>query len=263
MVYLLYVLVSGVGGLLVGVIGTGSSLVVLPSLVLIFGSVLPGVDTLRLAAGTTMATIAAGAIAGGLSQYRAGHVDLQLFRLMLLPYVIGSLAGPWISRLLAVQVLETYLAVIIGLVALRMLVMNRREITSSRDYHHHRVELGFVLLLVAICSSVAGVASGIFAIPYLTRFSLPMRTVIGTSTAAAGVYATLGAIGYVSAGWSATGLPDGAFGYVYLPAFAILAVTAAIFTPVGVKLARHVNERVLKRLFALFLIVAALAIVLL
>jgi uncharacterized membrane protein YfcA len=262
-VYFLYALASGVGGLLVGILGTGSSLVVLPSLVLIFGSALPGFDTLRLAAGTTMATIAAGAIAGAFAQYRAGHVDLRLFRLMLLPYIFGSLAGPWISRALSVSVLESYLAVIIGIVALRMLLMNRRATSSSRDYYEHCVELSFVFLLVAIGSSVAGVASGIFTIPYLTRFSLPMRTVIGTSTAGAAVYATFAALGYVSAGWSVTDLPEGAFGYVYLPAFAVLAVTAAIATPVGVRLARYVNERVLKRLFALFLLLAALAIVLL
>ena len=263
MVYLFYVLASGVGGLLVGVIGTGSGLVVLPSLVLIFAGVLAGFDTLRLAAGTTMATMAVGAFAGALTQYRAGHVDLKLLRLMLLPYVVGSMVGPWISRLLSAQVLGIYVAVIISVVALRMLFVDRGMMSSSRDYGAHRPEISIVLFGIGICSSVAGVASGIFAIPYLTRFSLPMRTIIGTSTAGAAVYATFGAIGYISAGWSATNLPAGALGYVYLPAFAVMAVTASIFTPIGVRVARYINERMLRRLFAVFLLAAALTIALL
>ena len=263
MVYLLYSLASSVGGLLVGVLGTGSSLVVLPSLLLIFANVLHGFDTLRLAAGTTMATMAVGAIAGAVTQYRAGHVDLRLLRLMLFPYVIGSLVGPWISRFLSTQVLGIYLAAIISIVAVRMLLVNRGMMSFSRDYQAHRLEIRAVLIAVGICSSVAGVASGIFAIPYLTRFSLPMRTIIGTSTAGAAVYSTFGTIGYISAGWSATDIPESALGYVYLPAFAITAIAASVFTPLGVRLARYVNERALRKLFAVFLLAAAFAIALL
>lgn len=259
-VYLFYVLASGVGGLLVGVIGTGSSLVLLPSLALVFAAVLPDFDTLRLAAGTTMATIAVGAFAGALTQYRAGHVDLQLLRLMLLPYVVGSLVGPWLSRLLSTQALGIYVAVVISIVALRMIFVDRGKLGASREFGAHRFEIGVVLTGVGICSSVAGIASGIFAIPYLTRFSLPMRTIIGTSTAGAAVYATFGSIGYISAGWSAANMPAGALGYVYLPAFAVMAITASIFTPLGVRLGRYVNDRLLRRVFAVFLLVAALTI---
>lgn len=118
-----------------------------------------------------------------------------------------------------------------------------------------------VLLAVGVCSSVAGVASGIFAIPYLARFALPMRTIIGTSTAAAAIYSTFGAIGYIGAGWTSADLPAGSLGYVYLPAFAILAVTAAAFTPLGVRLAHRLNDRILRRSFALFLLIAAVVIV--
>ncbi len=39
-----------------------------------------------------------------------------------------------------------------------------------------------------------------------------------------------------------------------------MAITASIFTPLGVRLARYVNERMLRRLFAVFLLAAALAI---
>lgn len=261
--YLLYVLVSASGGLLVGVLGTGSSLLLLPSLAFIFAGAFSEMDSLRLAAGTTMATMAVGALAGALTRYRVGDVDLRLLRLMMLPYVAGSLVGPWISRLLPTQILGIYIGLILAVVALRMLLVNRSVSGAARDYHGREVEITVVLLAVGVCSSIAGVASGLFAIPYLARFALPMRTIIGTSTAAAAVYSMFGALGYISAGWSAADLPARSLGYVYLPAFAIMALTAAVFTPLGVRLAHHLNEKILRKSFAVFLLIAAFIIVLL
>jgi uncharacterized membrane protein YfcA len=255
--YWLYVLASGAGGLLVGILGTGSSLILLPSLALIFGAALPGGASLRLAAGTTMATMAVGAIAGAVAQYRAGHVDLKLLRLTVLPYALGALAGPWISRGLPATILGVYVSAVICVVALRMLFPGPRQAKPEQSYAAHPGQIRATLTLISVGCSIVGIASGLFAIPYLSRFSVPMRTVIGTSTASAAVYSTFGAIGYVSAGWSAPGLPDGHFGFVYLPAFAVMAVTASIATPIGVRLARFVDERSLKRLFAAFLLIAA------
>jgi uncharacterized protein len=257
----LYVLVSAAGGILVGLIGTGSSLIILPSLTLIFAGTMPEYDPIRLAAGTTMASIAIGAIAGAAAQHRRRNLDLGLFRVTIVPYVLGALSGPWASRLLPSAALETYVAVIVGVVAVRMLWPRRAVPQAGRDYRAHRLELMLVLLAIAFFCSLAGIASGIFAIPYLSRFNLPMRSIIGTSTASAAVYATVGAVGYVTAGWSVADRPDASVGFVYLPAFAVLAVTAAIVTPQGVRLAGKVGEPALRRLFAVFLIAAAAAIV--
>lgn len=257
----MYVLVSAAGGLLVGLLGTGSSLIILPSLTLIFAGLMPEHDPIRLAAGTTMASIAVGAIAGAVAQYRHRNFDLGLFRMTVVPYVLGAISGPWASRLLPTAALETYVAVIVAVVAVRMLWTNGAARRADRDYRAHRVELSLVFLAIGFFCSLAGIASGIFAIPYLSRFALPMRSVIGTSTASAAVYATVGAVGYVTAGWSVADRPDATVGFVYLPAFVVLAATAAVATPQGVRLAGKISERALRRSFAAFLFAAAAAIV--
>jgi len=119
-----------------------------------------------------------------------------------------------------------------------------------------------VFLAIGVAGSVAGIASGIFAIPYLSRFALSIRTAIGTSTASAAVYAVFGTIGYVGSGWSAPDLPAPHLGYVYLPAFVVMAVTAVIAAPLGVRAARYVNEVALRRFFGVFLLAAAAAVAL-
>jgi uncharacterized protein len=258
----LYILASASGGLIVGMLGTGSSLILLPMLILIFGSNMPADVSLRLAAGTTMATIAVGAVAGAIAQHRAGNIDTHLFKLTIGPYVLGAFCGPWVSRALPSGLLGGYVAILIGIVAVRMLLAGRNRLPSDRRFVDYRKELCVVLTVIAIGSSIAGVASGIFAIPYLLRFAIPVRTVMGTSTASAAVFASCGALGYVAAGWTAQNLPSGSVGFVYLPAFAVMATVATIATPIGVRLAGRVREDVLRCMFALFLLAAAGAIAL-
>lgn len=267
---LLYAATAAIGALLVGLIGTGASLVILPVLALSFPHTLDagGDVALRLAVGTTLASMCAGAVSAALAQRRAGHVDAELLWLALPSYGVGALLGPWLAGTLPVAVLRGYLGVVLALIALLLLgekwlraraQPNTRD--RRRDYRRHRLEMRLVLLLIGLAASIAGVASGLFAIPYLNaRFALPLRTVIGTSTAAAAFYSAFGTLGYLSAGWAAPDLPDYALGYVYLPAFVLMALTAAACAPACVRLAGRARESWLKTLFAVLLLVAATAI---
>ena len=117
-----------------------------------------------------------------------------------------------------------------------------------------------MLFGIGLGSSLAGVASGVFAIPYLSRFDIPLRTAIGTSTVGAALYSGFGTLGYISAGWSAPGSPPWSLGYVYLPALAVMAVAGALCAPIGVCLAGRMHDRLLKNVLALVILCAALVI---
>ena len=260
MSYLIFALVAALGALLVGLLGTGSSLLIMPTLALILPDLLDSPNALRIAAGTTMATMIGGAITASYTQFRNGNLDFALLKLTFLPYLGGAMLGPWLSRLLPADILKLYLASILLVVGIRMFIPNKNAAQCTRHYNDHIAELCAVLFLVGICSSVAGVASGLFTIPYLTRYALPMKTIIGTSTAGAALYSTFGTLGYLTAGWSVDNLPEGCIGFIYLPAFLTMGIVSACMAPYGVRLAKHVNERILRRGFAFFLLLAALSI---
>ena len=111
-------------------------------------------------------------------------------------------------------------------------------------------------------SSVAGIASGLFSIPYLSRFDLSLRTVIATSTVAAALYSLFAAMGHVTAGLGVADRPEWSLGFVYLPAFVVMSVAGAIAGPLGVKLAARVSELWLRRVLTIFLTVSALVVAL-
>jgi len=260
--WLFFALAAGIGAIGVGLVGFGSSLVILPTLAVFFPTMFASDVALRLAAGTTMATMTVGALSASVAQARSGWVEWQLIRLAILPYLMGALAGPWAARILPVHVLRLYMAgvlVLLGLWTLRP----RRGITSrQRTWQTHKTEIVAVLCTIGFASSAAGIASGVFTIPYLGRFDLPMRRAIGTSTVGAAIYSVFGMLGYISAGWGLEGLPAWSIGYVYLPAFALMSATVAICAPLGVHLAGRVSETLLRGLMSVFLLGAAVVIAL-
>lgn len=260
MTWLLFILAAGVGALAVGLIGFGSSLIILPTLAIVFPGMFGAEVALRLATGTTMATMTIGALSAGIAQARGGRVAWPLLRLAILPYLAGALSGPWGARFLPVQALRFYIAAILVLLGLWALRPRGSVPSGSRRWQAHKAEIAAVLFLIGLTSSAAGIASGVFAIPYLSRFALPLRTVIGTSTFGAALYCVFGTLGYISAGWTWEGLPPWSLGFVYLPAFAVMSAAGAICGPLGVRLAGRVSEDGLRRLLAVFLLCAAVVI---
>ena len=129
MTWVVLVLAGGLGALLVGMMGFGTSLVVLPTLALLFPSLFASEVALRLATGTTMATMAVGAIAAGVARWRAEYVSWPLLRVAILPYIAGALLGPWIAHYLPVAVLRVYVAVVLMVIGLWSL---RRAGTTGR-----------------------------------------------------------------------------------------------------------------------------------
>jgi uncharacterized membrane protein YfcA len=260
MTWIALALAGAVGALLVGMIGFGTSLVVLPTLAILFPTLFAADTALRLATGTTMATMAVGAIAAGLAQSRGKHVSWPLLRVAVLPYAVGALLGPWVARYLPVEVLRLYVAGMLMVVGLWALSGRSTGSGGQRDWRGHRPELRAVFFAIGFTASVAGIASGLFAIPYLSRFAIPLRTVIGTSTVGAALYSAFGTVGHVSAGWNMANPPSWSLGYVYLPAVAIMAVAGAVCAPLGVRLAGRMNDRWLKKFLGAVILCAALVI---
>jgi uncharacterized membrane protein YfcA len=83
---------------------------------------------------------------------------------------------------------------------------------------------------------------------------------VGTSAACGFAIALASAAGYIWGGRDATGLPAGSWGYVYLPAAAVIALVSVLLAPAGAALAHRLRGVVLQRLFAGFLVLMGAAV---
>ena len=91
-----------------------------------------------------------------------------------------------------------------------------------------------------------------------TAVAVPLRRAIGTATAVGVPIAIAGTAGYVLQGLRAGGLPEGAFGYVYLPALGLIAAMSMLLAPLGARTAHRLPVKRLRMIFALMMFGLAL-----
>jgi uncharacterized membrane protein YfcA len=113
-----------------------------------------------------------------------------------------------------------------------------------------------------ILASLMGIAGGAILVPVLSYFKVPLRQSIGVATVSGMVVAIFGVIGYVIAGFGEENLPEYSLGYVYLPALIGIIITSSFFAPIGVKAASNLPVSTIKKVFAIFLMLVALKMIL-
>jgi uncharacterized membrane protein YfcA len=98
-----------------------------------------------------------------------------------------------------------------------------------------------------------GAGGGFVSVPFMTWCNVSMHNAVATSAALGFPIALANTVGYVVGGWSEPAALPGAFGYLYLPALAVIAVVSVMMAPVGARVAHGMDVRKLKRVFALVL----------
>jgi uncharacterized membrane protein YfcA len=83
--------------------------------------------------------------------------------------------------------------------------------------------------------------------------NVPMRQAVGTSAALGFPIALANVAGYLASGWHLPPALPGAFGWLYLPALAVISAASVTLAPVGARVAHRTDTKRLRRVFALLL----------
>jgi len=242
---------GGLAGLMAGLLGIGGGALIVPVLVIVFEG--QGVNPniiMQLALGTSLATIVFTAISSASAHYRRGTLDIAIFRRIAPAIVVGTLLGAAIADHLASRTLQWMFVVFMFGIAAQF----SRGTTATTAHTTLPGLFGMNLAgtIIGIASSLFGIGGGSLSVPFMTWCSVPVKRAIGTSAAIGLPIAVGGAIGYIIAGWNEPNLPPWSFGYVVLPAFAGIVVASTAAAPLGARLAHRLSEKVLRRIFALF-----------
>lgn len=258
---LIYVALGIGAGLLAGMLGVGGGQVVVPGLLYLFHRTPFAADVLmHMALGTSLATIAVTSLASAWAHHRLGSIDLPLVQRMAAGIAAGAVLGGLVAGWIPGGSLRIAFGIFLLLLALQMATALKprpgRELPSGGV-------LSTVSAVIGALSAIVGVGGGSMVVPYLAWCNVPMKKAVGTASACGCVLAVAGTAGYVAAGMqSGHALPDFSIGYVYLPAWAAVSLFSLLFTRVGALLAHRLPVDALKRLFALFLLVAGMRILL-
>jgi uncharacterized membrane protein YfcA len=253
---LLYLICGAVAGLWAGLLGLGGGLVVVPLLNYIFklNAAMPDTLSLRMAVGTSLASILFTAASSTRAHALRGAVLWPWVWPLAPAMALGTALGTRVAVALPAFGLKAFFACFLVAVAIQML---RDYSPASRGSKPGRAVMAGAGLVIGGVASLVGLAGGTMSLPFLRWSGVDMRRAVGTSAALGWAIALAGSLGYVVNGWGTAGLPPHSLGYVSLPATLGVAATSIFFAPLGARLSHALPADVLKKIFVGFLLLMA------
>ncbi|MBW8183638.1 sulfite exporter TauE/SafE family protein [Shewanella nanhaiensis] len=248
-------------GFMAGLLGIGGGVIAVPALLILLPSIGFSSEILpHVAIATSLAAIILTSLSSAQAHHRRGNIPWPIFKTMLPGLILGSICSGFIAKMISAEQLQLIFAFFIILMAIQMVFPFR--VAAENKPLPSTLFLFLTSVIIAIIAALMGIGGGILLIPFLSWCGLQMRNAIGFSSASGLFISLFGSLGYVVAGWQVSGLPSGTLGYVYLPALLGIVITSVLMAPLGVRAATHWPTPILKRIFALLLIVTGIKLAL-
>ena len=253
--YAAYLLLGAAAGFLAGLFGVGGGLVLVPVLLFLFDAQhFPVSHAMHLALGTSMATILFTSLASMRKHHQHGAVNWRVVRNITPGILLGTALGALVAASISPRELGIFFALFVYFAAAQILLDVRP--------HASRQLPGFVGMSTAgtftgWISSMVSIGGGTIVVPFLLWCNMPLRNAIGTSAAIGFPIAVGGTVGYIVTGMSIHSLPAPNLGFVYLPALLWVALASVTTAPLGALTAHSMKVGLLRKFFAVLLLVLA------
>ncbi len=259
-ILLLYLALGAFAGVMAGLLGVGGGLIIVPVLAGIFHhQQISEALIMHLAIGTSLATIVVTSISSVRAHHQRGAVLWTAVWRLTPGIVIGAWVGAVIAEALPSAVLSKVFAVFVLTIAAQMAF-------GAKPAPHRELPgtAGMAMTggVIGLVSAIVGIGGGSLTVPFLTWCNIAMRQAVATSAACGVPIALAGALGFIVTGLNATGLPAWSLGYIYSPALIGVAVVSMLTAPLGAKLAHTLPTAILKKVFAIFLVVIGIKMLL-
>ncbi|HYF22692.1 MAG TPA: sulfite exporter TauE/SafE family protein [Caulobacteraceae bacterium] len=246
-------------GLIAGLFGVGGGTVIVPALFYAFAVLrLGGESNLHVAVGSSLAVIIATSFRS-LAAHRAhGVVDDAVLKTWSPWVAVGGGVGAALAGVSSQEALTVVYAIAVTLVAAQLgLAKESWTLRSDLPGGWWRRGLG---TFIGLLSAMMGVGGGAMGSMLMTLCGRPIHQAVATASGfglAIGIPATLG---FLVFGWDAPGRPPLSLGYVNVPAVLVMGLLTGAVAPYGAKLAHRLDRRMLRRAFAVFLVLTAISI---
>lgn len=246
-----YLLLGVLAGVSAGLLGIGGGLIIVPVLLAIWQQ--GGVDSpwlMQMAIATSLASIVFTSISSVRAHHWRGVVLWPQVRRLAPGILLGAGLGAMQASWLPGQWLKVGFGVFELLVAAQMAFQLRPKPHRSLP---GSLGMGIAGLVIGWVSALMGIGGGTLTVPFLSRCNVAMQKAVATSAACGLPIAVAGSLAYVLAGWNLQGLPSESLGFIHLPALFGVVAASVLFAPLGARLAHRLSAPALKRVFALFL----------
>ena len=247
----LFILLGIFAGILAGLFGIGGGVLVVPGLLFLFKLLdFPDSVIMRFAIATSLGIMSCTALSSVWAHHRHKNIEWALFGHIIPGIIFGTIAGALLTQVMHSRWLELLFGLFLIAVSIKMFFGFHAEET------HHKMPNEIILLivgsLIGFKSGLLGIGGGSLSVPFLKYCGLSMRKAAGTSATFTLTVALTGSITFLLSIHGHT-VPGGTTGYLYWPAFLLVAPFTAFFAPVGAKLSTHLPDSFLRKLFSVLL----------
>ncbi|MDD2846083.1 MAG: sulfite exporter TauE/SafE family protein [Rhodoferax sp.] len=240
-------------GFLAGLLGIGGGMLMVPFITYMLGQQQVAPDlAVKMAIATSMATILFTSLSSVRAHHQRGAVRWDLV-LRLAPGIVlgGLVASLGVFALLKGSFLAIFFGLFVGFSAFQMFLDRKPTPSRQMPGTGGQVAAGSAIGFV---SGLVGAGGGFISVPFMVWCNIPIHNAVATSAALGFPIALSNVLGYVVGGQSVQGLPPASWGYVWLPALAVIASCSVLTAPLGARAAHQLPVRLLKRVFALLLL---------
>ncbi|WP_191567562.1 sulfite exporter TauE/SafE family protein [Metabacillus idriensis] len=247
--FIITILVIGfIGSLFSGMLGIGGAIINYP--ILLYIPPLMGFQglTAHEVSGIVAVQVFFSTL-GGVWAYRGkGYINKPLIVIMGTSILIGSLIGGYYSRFIS----ENSISIIYGLLALLagIILLIPKQQSELNEFEGFNKRLATTLaFVVGLASGVVGAGGSFILIPImLVILKVPMRITIATSLAITFISSIGGMVGKITTGQ-----------VLFFPAL-LMVIVSLIAAPLGVKISKNMNSKVLQWLLAILILVTTIKV---
>lgn len=248
-------LIGLLAGYLAGFLGIGGGFVVVPALTwLLLKDPATAPWAIHMAVATSLATMLVTSLSSIAAHHRRGAIRWPLVRALAPGLMVGAILGAILADYLDGEVLVRVVGVFAVLAGLQ-LILGRKPVGEKALPGQPGVSA--VGLVIGGISSLIGIGGGALTGPWQLWHGIRAQNAVATSAACGYPIAIAGTLSFMLLGLGGN-LPEGALGYINLPAFAGIAVASALAAPLGAATVHRLEPQLVRRLFGAFLILVGL-----
>ena len=259
--FLILLLITGVfSGLIAGLLGVGGGLVVIPVVFYILNFYGFSMDIImHVAIASSLGVICITSLSSIYAHYKLKNIEVDVIKKWFVGIILGSIFGAIIASSINGNILVIIFGILASTVAISMFL--NINFFLANDVPQNFLLNNFISFLIGCFSVLIGIGGGSFSVPTLTAFGKNIHRAVGTSASIGFLIAFPGFITYASTGWNIEELPRHSFGYVSLPIVLSVASVSILTAPFGAKLSNITNKKTLKKIFAIFLLLICVSLV--
>ncbi|WP_415183892.1 sulfite exporter TauE/SafE family protein [Phaeovulum sp.] len=247
--------VGAFAGLLAGLLGVGGGIVLVPAFYWVFSTMGYGSEQLmQVCVATSLATIIVTSCRSVLSHHKKGAVEWSILRGWAPGIIVGAVLGVMVVSRLRTPTLQAIFGGLAVLIALYM-AFGRSDWRIA-----NRMPTGIIRAslspVIGFLSVLMGIGGGSFGVPLMTLHGVAIHRAVATAAGFGALIATPSVLAFLFV--KIPSAPPLTIGVVNLPAFGVVISMTLLTAPLGAMLAHRADPRLLKRIFAAFLILVAL-----